>query len=1295
MNAQRIAAIVFCVLPFRAGVYAQNEVRLNKSLHKAVHDENTARIEYLLKIGAAPNAKDDIEGRVPLHVAVAGGCLPCIRSLLKAGADPNARDNHGKTPFEYGDALLHEAARVGDTEIVGFLLGSGADVNDLDDDSNTPLHWAIRSIHADEVVPPLLEAGAEPNTANSGGETPLHAAASRGCLQCVRLLLQAGAEPEPEERNRSGNTPLLEASARGHEEIVQLLLEAGAEPNAANSGGETPLHAAASRGCLQCVRLLLETGAEPEPEERNRGGNTPLLEASARGHEEIAQLLLEAGARQNTGGVDSFGGSGADTRPIDADGGETSNPRLLRKIEPEYSEEARKAKLQGKIGLAVEIWPDGKPHKIRVMRGLGLGLDEKAVDAVRQWRFAPAMQDGEPVRFISQIEVEFTLDAGTTAGSAGTVVGPPSPVSAVESGGCGTELLASRWNAVKDSRNEGELQKFIADYKSCRGVGVLMTRARNLLEDLRQTPVLKAGSRFRDCDACPDMVVIPAGSFLMGSPESERWRDDAEGPVHEVTISEAFAVGVYEVTFEEWDACVADGGCNGYRPDDEGWGRERRPVINVNWENARAYVEWLSHKTGEDYRLLSEAEWEYAARAGTRTQYSFGDEITEDDANYNNNLVDWKTQPVGSYRANGFGLHDVHGNAAEWVQDCWNDSYAEAPDNGDAWEVRGCNRHVRRSRSWGGGSISIRSASRSGGAPVLVSTKEDGFRVARTLRTALAEVRLEELRKGVAESAPEAEARLEELRKGVAEARLEELSKGAAETAPEAEARERFRDCDACPEMVVLPAGSFEMGSPESEEGRDDDEGPVHEVTISEAFAVGVYEVTFEEWDACVADGGCDGYRPDDEGWGRGRRPVINVHWEDAQAYINWLSRKTGEEYRLLSEAEWEYAARAGTTTRYSFGDEITRRDANYAYSIGKTQPVGSYRANGYGLYDMHGNVREWVEDCWNDSYAGAPSNGKPWKAEGCSLRVVRDGAWNDNSSTLRSAKRGNSVFTEMLRVSPQGFRVARTLRTALAEAGLDELRKGAAESAPEAEAGERFRDCDACPEMVVIPTGSFEMGSPESEEGRMYDDREGPQHRVTIRKAFAAGVYEVTFEEWDACVAEGGCGGYRPDDEGWGRGRRPVILVSWEDTQAYVKWLSRKTGEEYRLLSEAEWEYAARAGTTTRYSFGDEITRRDANYDYSIGKTQPVGSYRANGFGLHDMHGNVYEWVQDCRNDSYAGAPDNGDAWEAGDCSRRVWRGGSWSSHPSDLRSALRLRIYFRSREISRGFRVARTLAP
>lgn len=245
--------------------------------------------------------------------------------------------------------------------------------------------------------------------------------------------------------------------------------------------------------------------------------------------------------------------------------------------------------------------------------------------------------------------------------------------------------------------------------------------------------------------------------------------------------------------------------------------------------------------------------------------------------------------------------------------------------------------------------------------------------------------------------------------------------------------------------------------------------------------------------------------------------------------------------------------------------------------------------------------------------------------------------------------------------------------------------------------AGETFRDCPSCPEMVVVPAGSFVMGSPRSEEGR--DGDEVLQHEVTISQPFAVGKHEVTFAEWDTCVSAGGCDGYRPDDKGWGRGSRPVIHVTWNEARSYVAWLSRKTGKEYRLLTEAEWEYAARAKTRTRYSWGDSVGRNRANCRgcgsrWDGRETAPAGSFAANGFGLHDMSGNVSEWVEDCWHNDYAGAPSDGSAWVAGgDCGQRVLRGGSWSNIPWFLRSAIRLRYSVGNRVVTFGFRVARTL--
>jgi len=249
---------------------------------------------------------------------------------------------------------------------------------------------------------------------------------------------------------------------------------------------------------------------------------------------------------------------------------------------------------------------------------------------------------------------------------------------------------------------------------------------------------------------------------------------------------------------------------------------------------------------------------------------------------------------------------------------------------------------------------------------------------------------------------------------------------------------------------------------------------------------------------------------------------------------------------------------------------------------------------------------------------------------------------------------------------------------------------------------GKAFRDCPDCPEMVIAPAGSFTMGSPESEPER--SDAEGPQHRVTIRKPFAVGRFAATFAEWDACVATGGCDGYMPDDAGWGRDDRPVINVSWNDAQAYVKWLSGKTGKLYRLLSEAEFEYAARAGTTTPFWWGTSISTAQANYVGDITysgsqkgenrqKTLPVKSFEPNAWGLYQVHGNVLTWTQDCWSDNYAAAPTDGTARTTGDCGRRILRGGCWGFGPRILRAAKRNRAKPDDRANGVGFRLARTL--
>ena len=288
---------------------------------------------------------------------------------------------------------------------------------------------------------------------------------------------------------------------------------------------------------------------------------------------------------------------------------------------------------------------------------------------------------------------------------------------------------------------------------------------------------------------------------------------------------------------------------------------------------------------------------------------------------------------------------------------------------------------------------------------------------------ALAELSLHRYLELVGESGPRYHAALELLHE-VSDAMEAERHLLAAHANAE---RLGFRDCRGCPLMVEVPKGTYTMGSPATETMRDDDEGPQHVVTIDYRLAVGVYEVTFAEWDACVRDGGCERYSPYHENWGRADRPVINVSWDDAKAYVAWLSGETGETYRLLSEAEWEYVARAGTSTPFNTGETISTGDANYNSAIrGRTTPVGSFSPNRYGLHDLHGNVQEWVEDCWNDRYRRAPRDGSAWTRGECDRRVLRGGSWFVMPWHVRAAARSSAE--RWFRYFTNGFRVARTL---------------------------------------------------------------------------------------------------------------------------------------------------------------------------------------------------------------------------------------------------------------------------
>jgi serine/threonine-protein kinase len=485
-------------------------------------------------------------------------------------------------------------------------------------------------------------------------------------------------------------------------------------------------------------------------------------------------------------------------------------------------------------------------------------------------------------------------------------------------------------------------------------------------------------------------------------------------------------------------------------------------------------------------------------------------------------------------------------------------------------------------------------------------------------------------------------------------------------------------------EMVLIPAGKFMMGDP----------GADHEVTLTKPYYMGKYEVTQEQWEGVM------GNNPSSRNKGV-KLPVTDVSWEDCQEFIQKLNAKTNGGFRLSTEAEWEYACRAGTTTAYSYGDNLTKSDANI--DGGGIKEVGSYKPNAFGLYDMHGNVREWCED----SYGDYPSVGvtDPKGPGTGTFRVLRGGSFNFIELFARSSNRGgNSPST---RVVFFGFRLARSvdnkvemappvlkpdpaaimpatgslLIAPFTEANAKEVQKSVAKSLQKeveekADLGKAIKL-----EMVLIPAGKFMMGSPASEKGRRDNET---QHEVTLTKPFYMGKYEVTQEQWESVM-----GNNLSSNKG---AKLPVTDVSWNDCQDFIKKLNASTKGGYRLPTEAEWEYACRAGKTTAYAVGASLTNIDANIEGGpAGSIKAVGGYNPNAFGLYDMHGNVWEWCNDDWKADYpAGSATDPKGPATG--THRVLRGGSFIDFASLARSSDRLNNSPTDRFLNGGFRLVRT---
>ena len=576
------------------------------------------------------------------------------------------------------------------------------------------------------------------------------------------------------------------------------------------------------------------------------------------------------------------------------------------------------------------------------------------------------------------------------------------------------------------------------------------------------------GAVFRDCPDCPEVVVIPSGSFLMGTLPKHQIATEvpAELSPVRIRIERPFAIGRFEVTRAEYAAFARSTGrdkkivrCRTWVEERQGfrdlqitWDAAnvpvqpmpRHPASCIDWHDAVAYAAWLSEQTGARYRLPSEAEWEYVAKAGSQTLRPWGNDPDKGcrDANANDRSTSRRyplgwgviacddgfadVAPVGSLRPNAFGIYDMLGNVWEWAEDCSSLDYRGRPTDARAWVWEGgCRRRIQRGGGWSTGPERTRPGFHGDGS---ADDRADfaGFRIVRELGPP-----------------------------GLARERAipDEISDSPPPRA-DVSSLTRIRDCVDCPELVQLPAGEFSMGSSADDYEHDlrSGETPALRIRIRRAFALAAREVTVGEFRGFLS---ASGYRPRFACAMQGLdvEPARCITPIDAQRYLDWLSARSGQRYRLASESEWEYAVRANTSTaRFWSG-----RDSHEGVSISRAcdfanvkdvsgrdlgspgpwarcrdgyrefAPVGSFAANPWGFFDLAGNARELTADCFTASYKGRPADERLWRWADCSLRVVRGGSYKSRPFDVRSAARDlialdapESAWADV------GFRVAR-----------------------------------------------------------------------------------------------------------------------------------------------------------------------------------------------------------------------------------------------------------------------------
>ncbi|HEY3324142.1 MAG TPA: SUMF1/EgtB/PvdO family nonheme iron enzyme [Planctomycetota bacterium] len=888
-----------------------------------------------------------------------------------------------------------------------------------------------------------------------------------------------------------------------------------------------------------------------------------------------------------------------------------------------------------------------------------------------------------------------------------------------------------------------------------------------------------------------ELVLVPAGEFMMGSTDG----DGTEKPVHKVKISKSYYIGKYDITVAEFRAfaeatrykteaekqnkgwSLKDGqwqevsGVNWRNP---GFTQEGcHPAVVVTWNDAQDFCKWATKLVRHTVRLPTEAEWEYAARGPQGLKYPWGDkwdgvlanvadaslrragfsmrwggEIKEDDG-YT------FTSPVGAFKnASWCGAFDMAGNVWQWCQDNWNDRYyADSPTVDPQGPATGGSRALRGG-CWDHGPSACRSARRIASDPG-GRHAHNGFRV-------VVEAALNTPPSAVAPPATPAQPETRNLKPETVPWPLHDGKEPVAEYAkrvglPPTETLDLGGGVKL--ELVLVPAGEFMMGSNDGE----GNEQPVHRVKISKPFYMAKYETTFAQFRAFAhaiqhvteAEKGGQAWTWKD---GNGQfvkeanwktpgfsqednYPACIISWNDAREFCKWAAEKTGRNICLPSEAQWEYACRAGTTTKFNTGDQDSDLEQEGWFNKNSemhTNTCGQKKPNAWGLYDMRGNVREWAQDYFNDKYyVDSPPLDPKGPASGGD-RALRGGGWCNGPYGCRSARR--------FALAPGGVDATIGFRCAMEvpDGAAPALEPDAQDLKPEAKGwplhdGKRpvaeYAKRAGLPatetldlgggvtiEMMLVPAGEFMMGS---------DDGEGcekPIHKVKISKPFYMAKYETTLGQFKAFAdatqyvteAEKAGGGKIREGDKWQDAEGvswkappffqndgyPACFISWNDAQEFCKWASARALSSVsssktsprervrvRLPTEAEWEYACRAGTTTRFNFGDTESdlKEEAWFGQNSGKhTNACGQKKPNAWGLYDMRGNVWEWVQDFFDDKYYQQSPASDPLGPGPTGDRVKRGGSFVWWGGDLcRAARRVNSVPGTRDTDLGFRV------